>query len=112
MKVSLAILLVLISTNSLAGTATGKVTGYIPYSTGSSEIIFVQVENHVNSPTCNSTSRFTMLSTNPKFKSTNAALLAAFMSGTQIKAMGLDTCKNYSNSEDLNYVCLGGTIPC
>jgi len=111
MKLVIGTIILIISGQAIAGTAKGKVTGYIPYSTGSQEIIFVQVQNHLDSPDCNVTTRFTMTSNNPKFKSTNSALLAAYISGTQITAKGLGTCNNFGNSEDLKYICMGD-IPC
>jgi hypothetical protein len=110
-KRALLVTLLLLSTNTFAGTALGKVTGYIPYSTGGKELLFVKIEAHVDSPTCNVTGRFTMSSSDLKYESTNAALLAAFMSGATVRAKGRNTCNNWSNSEDLSYVCLG-SIPC
>lgn len=96
---------------SFAGTGTGKVIGYIPFSSGSEEVFFIKVENLSNSPDCNNSSRFTMKSSDPKFKATQAAVLAALMSGMEVRATGLGTCNHFSNSEDLQYICLGN-IPC
>lgn len=94
-----------------AGTGTGKITGYIPYNSGELELLFFRVESHVGSPDCNTTKRFTMRSDSPRFKNTQAVVLAAMLSGTQVTARGLNKCDNISNSEDLNYLCLG-SIPC
>ncbi len=111
MKISIIAFLLLITEACLAGSATGKIVGYIPYSSGNEEIMFIKVENITGAASCNTTSRFTMRSNNPRYKATQAAALAAFMAGTTVKAKGLDSCNNWGNSEDLNYVCLG-SIPC
>ena len=111
MKVAISLLLIISSSLSFAGSATGKITGYIPYSSGQEELLFIKVENIVSSPTCNTTSRFTMRGDNIKYKSTNAAVLAALMAGTPVIAKGKGVCSNFSNSEDLEYICLGST-PC
>ena len=104
-------LAILFSATSFAGTASGKITGYIPYSTGQNGLFFIKVENAVNTPTCNTTTRFTMRNDNPKYNSTNAAVLAALMAGTTVVVKGNGTCDNFGNSEDLAYICLGST-PC
>jgi len=96
---------------SSPGIGTGKVTGIIPYKNGSNEMFFIKIENVSNSPSCNDTSRFTMTSADPSFKGTYSAVLAALMSGMEVRATGLGTCNNFSNSEDLHYICLGDT-PC
>lgn len=93
------------------GIGTGKVTGYIPYNSGTEEMFFIKIENISGTPNCNTTSRFTMKSSDPKFKGTRAAVLAALMSGMKVRATGHGTCNNLSNSEDLRYICLGDT-PC
>ena len=101
----------LLSNPANSGTATGVVTGYIPYSSGSEALFFIKVTNHTNGPACNVTGRFTMTSANAKYQSTNVAIIAALAAGTNIIAKGYDTCNNWSNAEDLNYICFGD-IPC
>ena len=110
-KILLMISLVFFCSPIFAGSAIGKTTGYFPYSKGNEELIFVKVENYTNVPACNVTSRFTMASSNPKFQSINSALLSAFISGIKVKIKGYSTCDNFSNSEDIKYICLGD-IPC
>lgn len=103
--------LITISSTAIAGNATGKIIGFIPYAQGTEEIFFINVENLTGTPSCNNSLRFTMKGSDPKFKATQAAVLAAFMAGTQVIAKGAGTCNNFGNSEDLNYICLGYT-PC
>jgi hypothetical protein len=111
MKPAIFLFTMLISTVAFAGIGTGKITGIIPYSSGGNEMFFIKVENLSDTPTCNVTTRFTMKSDNPAYKGTYAAVLAALMSGMTVKATGHNTCNNFSNSEDLRYICLGNT-PC
>ena len=94
-----------------AGAGTGKVLGYIPYSTGGQELFFIKMEQQLDIPACNTSQRLTMPASDPRFKSTQAAVLAALMAGTPVVAKGKGTCNNFGNSEDLDYVCLGNT-PC
>ncbi len=96
---------------SAPGIGTGKVTGLIPYTHGTDEMFFVKIENISGTPACNVSSRFTMTSAYPAYKGTYSAILAALMSGMEVKATGHGTCNNSSNSEDLRYICLGET-PC
>lgn len=107
------IILLLFSASAFAqsGLATGKVIGYIPYSQGVEEMFFINIENLSNTPSCNTTLRLTMKSNNPRYKATQAAVLAALMSGMKVKAKGNGTCNNIGNSEDLRLICLGDT-PC
>lgn len=88
-----------------------KVLGYIPYSQGSVEILIV---NHAASQTpiaCNTTRRYAMSSTNPRFAATRAAIVAAYHGQTPVRIKGAGTCAVWDNAEDINYVCIGET-PC
>ena len=111
MKYTLLLFSLLISSVAFGGVGTGKVTGIIPYSSGTDEMFFIKLENISSTPACNGTSRFTMKSTHPAYKGTYSAVLAALMSGMTVRATGKGTCNNFSNSEDLMYICLGVT-PC
>lgn len=90
---------------------TGKIIGYIPYTLGSEEMFFIKLDKNDNAEQCNTYGRFTMTSSNPRFKSTQAAVLAAFMAKTEVTVRGLGSCNNSQGSEDMNYICLG-VIPC
>jgi hypothetical protein len=50
-------------------------------------------------------------SSDPKYKDTIAAVMEAHATGTPVTALGLGSCNVVSNSEDLNYLCVG-VIPC
>lgn len=95
-----------------AGVFVGKITGYIPYSTGGTAVLFVAGDGvYTGAPACNSTDRFTILASNPRYEATLAAVLAAQASGAQVKIYGLGTCANWGNSEDIDHICVG-TIAC
>ncbi len=94
-----------------AGEGNGKITGFIPYAKGNMEIILIKVENHTQTPTCNTTLRFSMREDNPKYQGTKAAALAAFMAGTPVKMLGENNCQAWGNAETIKALCLGN-IPC
>lgn len=110
MKFISFVFIALLPVLSVAGDASGKITGYIPYSTGGEDIFFIRVQN-TNGAACNTTSRYTMNSSNQKFEGTRAAVMAAYLAGVSVRVKGLGTCNNFSNSEDMRYICLGDT-PC
>lgn len=84
----------------------GRVEGYIPYSTGSTEVFFVSVSN-APAVGCNVTARFTIMSNNPKYKTTVAGLIAAYHAKTPVLIYAQDTCSNFSNAADISHVCFG-----
>lgn len=105
------LIFLLLPSLAVAGTGSGKIVGYIPYSTATKEMFFIKVETLGNTPACNTTARFAMRDDNLRYKMTQAAALAAFMSGTKVTVRGLGTCNAAGNSEDISYMCLG-TTPC
>lgn len=111
MKKIIALLLATASSFTFAGAGTGKILGYLPFSAGSTEIFFVNSENNLNQISCNTTNRYAMSASDPKYKSTQAALMAAFMAGSQVVVKGKGSCNVWANAEDIDYICLG-TIPC
>jgi hypothetical protein len=89
---------------------TGKVIGYIPSDFQGKELFFVQIEGNATGG-CNTTSRFVIDSSQPKFKSVRAAIMASFYSQVPIVAVYNQTGNTFPNSWDLLYVCVG-PIPC
>lgn len=106
MKIIFLITVILYSNISLAITQSGKITGYVPYSSGGKEIIIFKLENNVSSA-CNSTARFAMDNTLPRYKATLSAVIAAFHSQSTIKVNYLSSCNAWGNSADVNYICVG-----
>lgn len=97
---------------ALAATAQGRVLAIMPLSLNNDELFFIKVETMQSSPAtpaCNTTGRFTMLSTSARYKPTFAVLLAAYHAQTPIWVYGAGTCNNWSNSEDIAYICSGET---
>lgn len=87
-----------------------KVIGFIPYDFQGRELFFVQIEGNVSGG-CNTTGRFVIDSSQPRFKSVRAAIMASFYAQLPIVAAYTQTCNTYPNSWDLAYVCVG-PIPC
>lgn len=89
-----------------AASQVGEITGYIPYSSGSKTIMIFKLKNNVVNG-CNTTGRFAIASTSPRFKATEAAVLAAFHSKTPVRVAYLNSCNAWGNSADVNYICVG-----
>jgi hypothetical protein len=96
-----------------AGTGTGTISGFIPGDPNGTAIFVFSTTTTVpgTSPSCNSTQRFAISSTNPTYEITVAAVLEAHATATPVNAVGLGTCTVLGNAEDLNYLCVG-SIPC
>lgn len=112
-KFIIMISLLIIGLSAYAGgKVTGKITGYIPYGVGSDGLLFIKLDSSITgAPECNTTQRFTIKGNNPKYRAILAAVIASQVSGEQVRARGKGTCNNWSNSEDLDYICVG-TTPC
>lgn len=100
-------LLVAVSPFAFSAAAQDRVLGLLPFSSGTNEMFFAKMETLQTTPACNTSGRFTMVSTNARYKQTFAALLAAYHAGTYVRVYGTGTCNNWSNSEDIAYVCFG-----
>jgi hypothetical protein len=94
-----------------AGTATGVVTGYVPFHDGTTAIFLFRVEIPSNTPSCNTSARFAISENDEKYKETVAAVMSAHAAGSPVYAVGYGSCNTWSNSEDLYYLCVG-TISC
>jgi hypothetical protein len=93
-----------------AATAHGRVLGFMPFSSGTTEMFFIKMEiiqNAPQTPACNTTERFTMTSTNTRYKQTFAAILSAYHAESPVRVYGAGTCNNWSNAEDIAYICVG-----
>lgn len=113
MKLKLVLLLsaLSISQPGLCGEGTGKITGFVPYFSGADETIIIMTQSITGTPACNNTARFAIKSSDPKFKGTRAAPMAAYLAGSPVIVRGSNTCNTHGNSEDLLYMCVG-SIPC
>ena len=103
------ILFALLPAWAVAGSQSGKIIGYMPYSdgsTGSAEILLIKLDSSVISG-CNTTGRLVLSSTSVSFKSSQAAIMAAYHSQSVVKVNYNETCTRWPNSWDANYVCVG-----
>jgi len=112
-KICTGIVLAMLATAAIAGSGSGLVTGFIPGNPqGTTVFVFATTTVVDTSSTrCNTTLRFAIASTDPKYKETIAAVLEAHATGTPVTAVGTGNCTILGNAEDLNYLCVG-TIPC
>lgn len=110
MKKIMFLFLLLLSTLALAESQTAKVVGYIPYDANGKQFFFVALQGNVTSG-CNSTGRFVIDSSQLRFKGVQAAVMAAYHSGSEITVQYAPTCNTFGNTFDLVYVCVG-TIAC
>jgi hypothetical protein len=110
MKKALFATLCLCTTLALAQSQTAKVTGYIPYDNGGRQIFLFQLQGNVSGG-CNTSSRFAIDSSALRFKSTQAAVMAAFHTQTDVTVSYSQTCSAWGNSWDIAHVCVG-SLPC
>ena len=100
---------------SVAGSASGIVTYFVPFDIGGQEAFVFRLSTmNSDAPACNTSNRFVVTAANPRFKMFFASILAASMSNTPIYVYGSGSCTIYDNaSENLAYICLGSTpYPC
>lgn len=106
MKKYLVALLCLYSLAVNADSHYGKIVGFLPYASGSREMIIFKMDNSPVSG-CNVTGRFAIDGTSPHYKATVAAIIAAFHAQTDVAVAYTQSCNVWSNSWDVNYVCTG-----
>ena len=98
--------LLLLVNISFAATQSGKVSGFLPYSSGDKKIIIFKLVNNV-SEGCNVTGRFAMDDSSPRYQATLSSVIAAFHAQSTVNVNYLNTCNAWSNSADVNYICVG-----
>ena len=78
----------------------------MPWSSGDNEVlIFKLKENHIAG--CNTAGRYSIDSSNKKYKATLSAIIAAFHAQTNVTVTYLPTCDYWHNSADVNHICVG-----
>ena len=92
------------------GNGTGNISGYVSYASGSTEYFFFNTSDLTGSPACNVTGRFVISSADPKFKTTVAMVISAYLAGTPVIVAGTGACGSFGNSEDVINVVVG-SIP-
>ena len=103
-----ALALVVIAGNSEAGRLTGKVEGYLPYSSGTKEILIFKITNNDSLITgCNATGRFAIDDSSTRYKTTVAAVISSYHAKTPLTVDFSYTCNMWVNSFDVNYLCVG-----
>jgi hypothetical protein len=110
MKKVLFATLCICTTLAVAQSQTAKVSGYVPYDSGGRQILIFQLQGNVSGG-CNTTARFAIDSTSLRFKSTQAALMAAFHTQSNVTVAYSQTCSAWSNSWDIAHLCVG-IVPC
>lgn len=93
-----------------AQTQAGKISGYLPYENGTKAILLMQLQGNVAGG-CNTTGRFAIDVDAPRFKGTQAAVMAAFHTQADVKVIYSQTCNAFGNAWDIVAVCVGN-LPC
>ncbi len=106
MKIYALAILLIFPTITLAGSQTGKVTGYVPYHNGTLKSFGFKLENNIIEG-CNTTGRFHFDSEMVEFNQMVSSIIAAYHSNTEVKVNYSTTCNTLGNSFDTNYVCVG-----
>jgi hypothetical protein len=103
---AITILLLAISSNIFAAKQSGTITGFIPYSTGTKEILIFKLKDNISGG-CNTTGRFAIDSTSVRYKATLSAVIASYHAQTPIKVEYKQTCNSWGNSADISFICVG-----
>jgi hypothetical protein len=104
-------LLALTTGTAIAGSGSGVMTGFISGVNGNGTAIFVFTTAALVAAPCNTTQRFAIVSSDPKYKDTVAAIMEAHATGASVTVIATGNCTVLQNAEDLSYLCVG-TIPC
>ena len=88
----------------------GKVTGYIPSDLNGKLLLLVRLEGNVSGG-CNTSGRFAIDSSLPRYKSILVALMGAYHAQTPVMIAYTQTCNAFGNSWGIDYVCIGN-VPC
>ena len=104
MRIFTLALTALLSCSAIAGAKTGRITGFVPYSSGDREILFFSLDNSV-SEGCNVSARFAIDNTSLIYKATLSAVIAAYHAQSSVKVNYLDSCNVWGNSADVKSVC-------
>lgn len=105
-----AALLVLASAAVAQQSGAVKVTGYVPYESGANKVLIFQIQG-MPSGGCNTTGRLAISSANPKFNGTQAAIMAAYHTQSDVQVSYSQVCNSFYNAWDANFVCVGN-MPC
>jgi hypothetical protein len=81
----------LCATMVAAQSQTAKVARYIPFDAGGKQVFILQLQGNVSGG-CNTTGRFAIDSSLRRFKSAQAAVMAAFHTQTQVTVSYAQTC--------------------
>ena len=111
-KIIFAITLILTAANVSADLpyTTGEVTGYIASEANGKELFVFQTAGQPANG-CNTTARFAVDDSSLLYKGTQAAVIAAYHSKSQVRVYYKDTCNALGNAADIRWVCVGN-IPC
>jgi len=106
MKKIIFLAFLFVSSNSFAAIITGPITGFLPISSGDTEVLLVKIGGGTTAG-CNTSARFAIDSNSKRYDATFASVLAAFHAGDSIKVNYLSSCNAWHNSADINYICVG-----
>ncbi|WP_194866950.1 hypothetical protein [Pseudoalteromonas sp. PPB1] len=111
-KIIVVLLGILFSSNLVASDFTGKkLTGAAAYHHDGKSILFVKINDTNHMAACANTKRFAIDSTAANFKEMVSVAMMAYATGETVHIKGIkDSCKYWSNSQDLKGIAIG-SIP-
>lgn len=89
---------------------TGKVKGYIVSKSGTEKLFYFTLEGNPSGG-CNTTGRFLITGASTSHDGTQAAIMTAFQSKTDVNVYYDEVCSTGENAWDIRWVCVGN-IPC
>jgi len=96
----------LVGSAVFAETQVGTITGFIPYSSEDEKVLIFKLEGNVEGG-CNTTGRFAIGDSSPRYEATLSAVLASYHAQTKVRVRYLPTCEYWANSSDISYICVG-----
>jgi hypothetical protein len=91
---------------TFAETQQSTISGFIPYSSGDKRILIFKLDGNVTGG-CNTTGRFAIDDTSPRYEATLSAVLASYHAQTKVRVNYFPTCNAWGNSADINFICVG-----
>jgi hypothetical protein len=105
-RVGLMVCLLLSAQVSLGAAKSGTITGYANVMSGNVPTLVIKLDSG-EVVGCNTTGRYAIASTDPRYKATVAGVMAAYHAQSPVKISYGEACDAWPNSYNLQFVCVG-----